>query len=58
MTTDPFPVVIGTCLDAEAIWFNKIGPGEHRPVMLSNGAYAYDYAAEVYYVPLGIFDER
>ncbi|MEM9684683.1 MAG: polysaccharide deacetylase [Pseudomonadota bacterium] len=40
MTADPFPVVIGTCLDAEAIWFNKIGEGEHRPVMLSNGAYA------------------
>jgi peptidoglycan/xylan/chitin deacetylase (PgdA/CDA1 family) len=40
VSTDPFPVVIGTCLDAEAIWLNKIGPGEHRPVMLSNGAYA------------------
>lgn len=40
VSTDPFPVVIGTCLDAEAIWFNKIGPGEHRPVMLSNGTYA------------------
>ena len=40
MSTDTFPVVIGTCLDAEAIWFNKIGENEHRPVMLSNGAYA------------------
>jgi peptidoglycan-N-acetylglucosamine deacetylase len=40
LSTDTFPVVIGTCLDAEAIWFNKIGENEHRPVMLSNGAYA------------------
>ena len=38
MTT--FPVVFGICLDAEAIWLNKIEPGEHRPVLLSHGAYA------------------
>ncbi len=35
-----FPVVFGTCLDAEAIWLNKIAEGEHRPVLLSHGAYA------------------
>lgn len=35
-----FPVVFGICLDAEAIWLNKIAPGEHRPVLLSHGAYA------------------
>ena len=40
MSTDRFPVVFGTCLDAEAIWFNKIGANEHRPILLSNGAYA------------------
>ena len=40
MADSDFPVVFGICLDAEAIWFNKIGPGEKRPVMLSNGAYA------------------
>jgi peptidoglycan/xylan/chitin deacetylase (PgdA/CDA1 family) len=37
---EPFPVVFGICLDAEAIWFNKIATGEHRPVLLSNGGYA------------------
>jgi len=37
---DTFPVVFGICLDAEAIWFNKIAAGEHRPVLLSNGGYA------------------
>jgi len=37
---DAFPVVFGICLDAEAIWFNKVAPGEKRPVLLSNGAYA------------------
>ncbi len=40
MADSDFPVVFGICLDAEAIWFNKIGPDEKRPVMLSNGAYA------------------
>ncbi|MDP6390072.1 MAG: polysaccharide deacetylase family protein [Alphaproteobacteria bacterium] len=35
-----FPVVFGTCLDAEAIWLNKIAAGEHRPVLLSHGGYA------------------
>ncbi len=40
MSDSPFPVVFGICLDAEAIWFNKIGENEFRPVMLSNGTYA------------------
>lgn len=41
MTTgDTFPVVVGICLDAEAIWLNKIGADERRPIMLSNGTYA------------------
>lgn len=40
MTQEAFPVVVGICLDAEALWFGKIPPGEHRPVLLSHGAFA------------------
>lgn len=36
----PFPVAIGVCLDADAIWFNKFPAGEHRPILLSHGTYA------------------
>jgi len=38
--TNPFPVAIGVCLDAEAIWLNKFPKGEHRPILLSHGTYA------------------
>ena len=40
MSDAKFPVAIGVCLDAEAIWFGKIAPGEQRPVLLSHGAFA------------------
>jgi len=35
-----FPVVIGICLDAEAIWTGKLPADAYRPVLLSNGAFA------------------
>jgi peptidoglycan/xylan/chitin deacetylase (PgdA/CDA1 family) len=35
-----FPVVLGICLDAEALWSNKIPAGSYRPVLMSHGAYA------------------
>ncbi len=38
--TSSFPVAIGVCLDAEAIWLNKFPKGEHRPILLSHGTYA------------------
>lgn len=38
--TETFPVAIGVCLDAEAIWLNKFPKGEHRPILLSHGTYA------------------
>jgi peptidoglycan/xylan/chitin deacetylase (PgdA/CDA1 family) len=52
---DAFPVVFGICLDAEAIWFNKIGAGEHRPVLLSNGGYAIREGLDPL---LGLLDEH
>lgn len=38
--SDIFPVVIGICLDAEAIWTGQNPEAENRPVMLSQGAFA------------------
>lgn len=35
----PFPVVFGTCLDAEAIWLGKAPENAHKPVLLSHGAF-------------------
>lgn len=40
MTNPVFPVAIGICLDAEAIWFSKVQEGEARPVMFSHGGFA------------------
>ena len=37
---ETFPVAIGVCLDAEAIWLNKFPKGEYRPILLSHGTYA------------------
>lgn len=34
-----FPVVFGTCLDAEAIWLGKGPENAAKPVLLSHGAY-------------------
>jgi len=38
--SDVFPVVLGICLDAEALWTGKVEPGAHRPILMSHGAYA------------------
>jgi len=38
--SDIFPVVVGICLDAEAIWVGKAPENAKRPVLLSHGAYA------------------
>ncbi|MCB1546687.1 MAG: polysaccharide deacetylase family protein [Hyphomicrobiaceae bacterium] len=38
--TGTFPVVIGICLDAEAIWLGRDGAAANRPVLLSHGAFA------------------
>lgn len=38
--TDRFPVVLGICLDAEAIWTGKNPANADRPVLLSHGAFA------------------
>jgi peptidoglycan/xylan/chitin deacetylase (PgdA/CDA1 family) len=38
--TDTYPVAIGICLDAEAIWTGQNPEAIHRPVMLSHGAFA------------------
>ncbi len=40
MTNPIFPVAVGICLDAEAIWFSKVAEGEARPVMFSHGGFA------------------
>jgi peptidoglycan/xylan/chitin deacetylase (PgdA/CDA1 family) len=37
---DPFPVVLGICLDAEAIWLSKHPDNSKKPVLLSTGTYA------------------
>ncbi len=37
--SDVFPVVFGTCLDAEAIWVGRAPENAKRPVLLSHGAY-------------------
>lgn len=37
---DKFPVVIGICLDAEAIWIGKAPENAKRPVLLSHGTFA------------------
>jgi peptidoglycan/xylan/chitin deacetylase (PgdA/CDA1 family) len=41
-----FPVVFGIDLDAESIWFNKINEGEYRPILFSQGAYAFTEALD------------
>jgi peptidoglycan/xylan/chitin deacetylase (PgdA/CDA1 family) len=38
--TKNFPVVVGICLDAEAIWVGKAPENKDRPVLLSHGAFA------------------
>jgi peptidoglycan/xylan/chitin deacetylase (PgdA/CDA1 family) len=38
--SDAFPVVIGTCLDAEAIWTGRDASNADRRVMLSHGTFA------------------
>jgi peptidoglycan/xylan/chitin deacetylase (PgdA/CDA1 family) len=35
-----FPVVVGICFDAEAIWLGKAPENANRPVLLSHGAFA------------------
>ena len=40
MSDEGFPVVFGICLDAEALWTNKVPVGSHRPVLFSHGRYA------------------
>ena len=40
MNQDRFPVVLGICFDAEALWLGKIPQDDHRPVLMSHGAYA------------------
>jgi peptidoglycan-N-acetylglucosamine deacetylase len=40
MTEAPFPVVLGICLDAEAIWIGKDSEAARRPVLLSHGTFA------------------
>lgn len=37
--TDSFPVILGTCLDAEAIWLGKAPENINRPALLSHGTY-------------------
>lgn len=38
--SDILPVVVGICLDAEAIWIGKAAENRERPVLLSHGAFA------------------
>jgi len=38
--TSPFPVVLGICLDAEAIWTGKDPAAAERPCLLSHGTFA------------------
>jgi len=38
--TDTFPVLLGICLDAEAIWVGRAPENASRPVLLSHGAFA------------------
>lgn len=38
--SEPFPVVFGICLDAEALWSGRAPENASRPVLLSNGTYA------------------
>lgn len=38
--SDVFPVVLGICLDAEAIWIGRAPENAGRPVLLSHGAFA------------------
>lgn len=38
--TEIYPVVLGICLDAEAIWLGKNPANADRPVLLSNGTFA------------------
>ena len=37
---ETFPVVLGICLDAEAIWLGRQPENARRPVLLSHGAFA------------------
>jgi peptidoglycan-N-acetylglucosamine deacetylase len=37
---ESFPVVLGICLDAEAIWLGRQPENVHRQVLLSHGAFA------------------
>lgn len=37
---EDFPVVLGICLDAEAIWLGRAPENARRPVLLSHGAFA------------------
>ena len=39
MSDSCFPVVFGTCLDAEAIWLGKSPENAAKPVLLSHGAF-------------------
>jgi peptidoglycan-N-acetylglucosamine deacetylase len=39
-TTATFPVVLGICLDAEAIWLGKDPAAATKPCLLSHGTYA------------------
>ena len=36
----PYPVLVGICLDAEAIWTGQNPEAVNRPVMLSQGTFA------------------
>jgi peptidoglycan/xylan/chitin deacetylase (PgdA/CDA1 family) len=38
--TDEFPVLIGICFDAEALWLGRNSANAERPVLLSHGAFA------------------
>lgn len=40
MSVQGFPVVLGICLDAEALWTGKVPPDSHRPILFSHGKYA------------------
>ncbi len=39
MSDSDFPVVFGTCLDAEAIWLGKTPENAAKPVLLSHGSF-------------------
>ena len=51
-----FPVVFGIELDAESIWLNRIKEGEYRPILCSQGNYAFAEGLDPLLDLLGKYD--